>query len=140
MNRIFFAVRNDFNPLIGFSKKSFDFFAGNIFLQLDRQSLRVAAHGSYANAQTVNGHASGLSDSGFAQNLVSFGTALPFFAALSVFDFFVDPGDQAAGKRYTESFVGEVGRTKFFGNFAVDGQNGKARRSEERRVGKECRL
>ena len=44
-----------------------------------------------------------------------------------MFDFFVDPGDQAAGKRYTESFVGEVSRTKFFGNFAVDGQNGRAR-------------
>ena len=44
-----------------------------------------------------------------------------------MFDFFVDPGNQAAGKRHTESFVREVSRTKFFGNFAVDCQNGRAR-------------
>ncbi len=70
--------------LVEMIRENFDFFAGNIFLQLDRQSLRVAAHGSDANAQTVNGHASGLSDSGFAQNLVSFGSMRCHSQALTI--------------------------------------------------------
>ena len=79
----------------------------------------MAAHSTDTHAQTVD------QDRLLAQteDLVGLGLAFPFFAALAVGQFFVDPRNQATGQRHAEVIHREAVATDGLGHFAVDIQN-----------------
>jgi len=105
-------VGNHLHPVVGTGQQGLDVRHGHVLLELDRESLRVAAHGADAHAQAVDRDAARAAEGRVAQDLVALGAALPFFLALTVLDGYVDPGDQAAGQgRVAEVLGGEASPT-----------------------------
>jgi len=76
----------------------FDISNRHILVQLDGQCLAVATHRTDTHANAV--HRNRVLEA--TQDLVGFSLRLPFFAALTVWQLFIDPRDQAASQWHAE--------------------------------------
>ena len=79
-----------------------DLIQGDILSELDGQGLAVAAHGSDAHAQAIDGH--GIIAA--PEDLVALHLSLPLFLALTTFQLYVNPRDQRTGQRHRPGVQG----------------------------------
>ena len=85
---LFFFVRDHFGPGVRRIDDFAKFIGGYVFVQADRQSLAMAAHGSDPDADSIDGDLRLV----ISEDLIGFGLAFPFLAALAVAEIFIDPG------------------------------------------------
>src|SRR5579883_3103852 len=87
------VIGDELRPCVRIGDYRLDVAKWHVLLQLDRQSLAVAAHRADADTDSIYWYRRIE-----AKNLVGFGHSLPFLFGLASRHLFVDPGQQAAGK------------------------------------------
>src|SRR5690606_25562561 len=95
----FLGIRNYLGPFVVSCQQRLDFRNREVFGQLQGQGLRVRAHRTNADAQSVH-HDFVLC--GIAQDLVGLDPGLPLFLGLAVAQICDDPRDQRAGQWHAE--------------------------------------
>src|ERR1700680_1560523 len=112
-------IRPHAHPGVGAGEQLFDLGAREIPLELDRQSLRVAAHRAHPHADAFHRHGVRLR----SEYLVRFGARLPFLAALAGAQILVDPRNQARRERHAELRPGKLGARECTAYGAIDIEN-----------------
>src|SRR6185295_18118290 len=102
--RCFALVRHEADEFVRPLDHALDLRDHHPSLQLDRDSLAVAAHRADAYAESVDGHRRRRQ----AEDLVALRARLEFFAAVAIAKVAIDPGEQAPCERVAESLNGHA--------------------------------